>query len=226
MLLSSVDLCVSLMFLELLAFYLTTGWSTSVCPTTPTSKGFPSSRCCCEWSRLQGKGREERRWQISRFLISTTTHHISRTLLSPGHHHHHHLLLHRLLLLLLLLSLLVAIIILNYDFGFLFLWWSCIEEEIIELLHLFRSDQEYQPITHTSTHTYKHRERARARERERDTHTHTHTSFSSNIKMWRRGGRVCLLVILFSSSFFVNRDLLGTLDWSSPEVISRVEEFF
>jgi hypothetical protein len=37
---------------------------------------------------------------------------------------------------------------------------------------------------------------------------------------------VCLLVILFSSSFFVNRDLLGTLDWSSTEVISRVEEFF
>jgi hypothetical protein len=108
--------------------------------------------------------------------------------------------------------------------------WSCIEEEIIELVHLFRSDQEYQPNTHTSRHTYKHRERAcereRERERERHTHTHTHTWFSSNIKMWRRGGRVCLLVILFSSSFFVNRDLLGTLDWSSTEVISRVEEFF
>ncbi len=161
-------MCVCLMLLELLAFYLTTGWSTSACPTTPTSKGFPWSRCCCEWSRLQGKGREERRWQISRFLISTTTHHISRTLLSPGHYHHL-LLLHRLLLLLLLLSLLVAIIILNHDFGFL--WWSCIEEEIIELVHLFRSDQEYQPNTHTSTH----RERERERERERDTHTHTHT---------------------------------------------------
>ncbi len=37
---------------------------------------------------------------------------------------------------------------------------------------------------------------------------------------------MCLLVILFSSSVFVNRDLLGTLDWSSTEVISRVEEFF
>ncbi len=162
------------MFLELLAFYLTTGWSTSVCPTTPTCKGFPRSRCCCEWSRLQGKGREERRWQISRFLISTTTHHISRTLLSRGHHHHI-LLHHRLLLLLLLLSLLVAIIILTHDFGFLFLLWSCIEEEIIELVHLFRSDQEYQPNTHTSTHTYKHRERACERERERETHTHTYT---------------------------------------------------